>query len=682
MKKSMIKKGLVLAIFVLFVGTSVPLSISSSIAKNNIENNQLKVAKNIIQIREKQGGSTRGNDWWPMFHHDLNHSGCSTSDAPDTNKVEWTFGTEDELFFSSPAVYNDKVYIGSFYGIFYCLDANNGSMIWVFYTGAALDSSPAVYNGKVYFGARYENMTYCLDADNGSMIWSYTIESGIYYSSPAVYNDKVYIGSFGGKLYCLGADNGSMIWNHTIGSGIFSSPAISDGKVYIGSYYDNKMVCLNADNGSMIWNYTTGNYVLSSPAVVNGKVYIGSGDNKVYCMDADNGSIIWDYTTGDRVYSSPAVCNSKVYFGSHDSKLYCLYADNGSIIWNYQTGDEIRSSPAIADGKVYFGSEDNNAYCLDENNGSLIWNYTTGRPVDSSPAICNGKVYIGSNDGKVYCFVNQPPETPSDPDPQNGATNIYADIKLRWTSGDPDDNDTVYYDIYLGTDQDPPFKERIGPYPANLTRITYDPELLKYSTHYYWKIIADDKWKTSEGPIWNFTTYLYPPNANFTYNPINPTNEDIIQFNDTSTDPDGTIVKWFWNFGDHYLSDLQNPIHRYYKSGSYNASLTVMDNYGANDTYGIVINISDAVGLITELQKKWNIIGLPYNTYLVKEDVIIRNNSINYTWQEAVDEDIILDFIYSWNRTSQTYIISDTFNPGYGYWMYAYYDCILLRPTN
>jgi len=41
-----------------------------------------------------------------------------------------------------------------------------------------------------------------------------------------------------------------------------------------------------------------------------------------------------------------------------------------------------------------------------------------------------------------------------------------------------------------------------------------------------------------------------PPTANFTYSPTSPTTADTITFTDTSTDADGTIVDWLWNFGD------------------------------------------------------------------------------------------------------------------------------------
>jgi PKD repeat protein len=70
------------------------------------------------------------------------------------------------------------------------------------------------------------------------------------------------------------------------------------------------------------------------------------------------------------------------------------------------------------------------------------------------------------------------------------------------------------------------------------------------------------------------------PTADFTFTPDNPTTKENVYFTDTSIDPDGIIVSRWWNFGDGYYSDLQNPVHCFYSDGSYNVELIVTDNDG------------------------------------------------------------------------------------------------------
>jgi PKD repeat protein len=73
------------------------------------------------------------------------------------------------------------------------------------------------------------------------------------------------------------------------------------------------------------------------------------------------------------------------------------------------------------------------------------------------------------------------------------------------------------------------------------------------------------------------------PKANFTYSPQNPNTSDIIQFTDTSTDSDGTIVGWSWKFGDGNTSTNKNPTCRYTNNGLYIVTLNVTDDDGADD---------------------------------------------------------------------------------------------------
>lgn len=52
-------------------------------------------------------------------------------------------------------------------------------------------------------------------------------------------------------------------------------------------------------------------------------------------------------------------------------------------------------------------------------------------------------------------------------------------------------------------------------------------------------------------------------------------------FTDESTDDDGTIVAWDWDFGDGNISTSQNPSHTYAAEGAFEVTLTVTDNDGA-----------------------------------------------------------------------------------------------------
>jgi GH18 family chitinase len=60
---------------------------------------------------------------------------------------------------------------------------------------------------------------------------------------------------------------------------------------------------------------------------------------------------------------------------------------------------------------------------------------------------------------------------------------------------------------------------------------------------------------------------------------------DVIYFDGSgSSDSDGTIVQYDWNFGDGNTGSSINPTHTYSADGSYTVSLTVTDDEGATDS--------------------------------------------------------------------------------------------------
>ncbi|MGD9115896.1 MAG: PKD domain-containing protein [Dehalococcoidia bacterium] len=84
------------------------------------------------------------------------------------------------------------------------------------------------------------------------------------------------------------------------------------------------------------------------------------------------------------------------------------------------------------------------------------------------------------------------------------------------------------------------------------------------------------------------------PTADFSYTPAAPTTDDAILFSDSSTDSDGSLIAWDWDFGDGTTATTQNPTHSYSAAGSYVVALTVTDDSGATDTK--VVNLTVAAG--------------------------------------------------------------------------------------
>lgn len=91
------------------------------------------------------------------------------------------------------------------------------------------------------------------------------------------------------------------------------------------------------------------------------------------------------------------------------------------------------------------------------------------------------------------------------------------------------------------------------------------------------------------------------PSAFFDFSILEPkVNEEIIFNAASSTDPDGNIVLYEWNFGDlstdsgRASSTQATTTHSYLLAGTYNISLTVFDNSNAASTYALPLSVASS----------------------------------------------------------------------------------------
>ena len=69
---------------------------------------------------------------WPMYRHDPQRTGYSTSAAPSTLRSLWNFTTYGSGWVtSSPSIADGKVFVGSNDSSLYVLNEGTGSVAWV-----------------------------------------------------------------------------------------------------------------------------------------------------------------------------------------------------------------------------------------------------------------------------------------------------------------------------------------------------------------------------------------------------------------------------------------------------------------------------------------------------------------------------------------------------------------------
>lgn len=101
----------------------------------------------------------------------------------------------------------------------------------------------------------------------------------------------------------------------------------------------------------------------------------------------------------------------------------------------------------------------------------------------------------------------------------------------------------------------------------------------------------------------------HPPTASFTHSPSMPDVNETTTFNASlSSDPDGYIIRYEWDFGDGNYANETNPIttHAYTAEGTYAVVLTVIDNATATQKMMDTFNTTEVPHLWYEQRSSYS----------------------------------------------------------------------------
>ncbi len=356
--------------------------------------------------------------------------------------LKWKFDGKAESY-SSPVIFQDKIYIGSEDHFLYALYLETGKIAWKFKTAGAVNSSPIVFDQRICFGSM-DGYYYALDARTGKLVWKFKtggehkigrnglwgMQPDMFYmedpfdffiSSPIAHDNgetkTIYFGSSDGNLYALDAANGNLRWKYPTGGAVRTTPLLYEGTIYIGSW-DQYVYAIDAQSGNLDWKFKTKsdeeNHLLegiqASISAADGFVFVGSRDGYLYALDAKKGNIAWQYSTWPSWITTTSVDrNGNIFLTSSDSRLLVgLDVATGAEKLRYQTKGYNFSPVLIDQDKLYFGDFTGKLYVLDRITGSCSGFFETdGRKQNkkrllNSAGILEFQYLLGKRDPSLY----------------------------------------------------------------------------------------------------------------------------------------------------------------------------------------------------------------------------------------------------------------------------------------
>jgi quinohemoprotein ethanol dehydrogenase len=271
---------------------------------------------------------------WPKYMHDLANSGHSgetgiSSSNAASLKTKWTFQAGTFKISGSPSVATvhgvSRLYIGSWSGVFYALNAVSGKQIWSF---------------QVDLVGRCNAAKGCRIGSSAQV-------------DPT--NNLVFFGAANGYLYALNASNGKLVWKKLLGKSndgyeIWSSPVLYNGNIYVGVASGGDDPCVvgrvdtyNELDGTPVWSFST----LDQSTCPQGTC-VGAAVWSTVAIDTSNG-IVYASTGNPGASCAPASKNAALYPDS----VIALSASTGALLNYFQAksdddnDDDFGASPVL-----------------------------------------------------------------------------------------------------------------------------------------------------------------------------------------------------------------------------------------------------------------------------------------------------------------------------------------------
>lgn len=339
---------------------------------------------------------------WSMYQASPGHNAILNGPAQG---FSWSFNSQGHIA-GALSLVNGTLYMDSFDGRLYALDAKTGKLKWDYQTNNKLMNAPIVSQGVVVVGSGSNDV---LTAKPTQTVWSDPGRDGV---------------------YGISAATGKLLWAHmTVGEDM-PTPALVGNLLTFGNG-NNVIQALDIGTGKVVWRTPVqGVTTMSSTAAWRGRIYLVAGESphssiippvQTYALDAATGKILWKAPYGD-ADDSPVIGQGRIYVeGSTTLKgvpapnavntVDALNARTGQLVWSYtsQHGNSITMGEEASAGTYVQGvlyqslPQEHELVAFDAATGKILWKVPTHGPVKMSPLVWHGQVLFG--DGAGYFYV-------------------------------------------------------------------------------------------------------------------------------------------------------------------------------------------------------------------------------------------------------------------------------------
>lgn len=358
-----------------------------------VTSDSIRVSEQLIGGEPKRwGGVSLKETYYTSDNSSYARPDFSVNKSYPRVQRSWSAATGKGIY-SSPVVYENKVYVGDDLGFLTCFALKDGKHKWEFKTDARIVGTPAAADGVVVFGSADANI-YGINAKSGKLMWKHASSKAVL-GAVTIEKGIAYIGGSNGSFYAIYIRSGKLRWEFTGVKGyIETRPLIYDGKVLFGAW-DNNLYALDKATGKKLWSWDANlTRMHFSPAAVwpvaaDGRVFVTAPDRMMSAINATTGETLWR-TNQSVVRETIGLSDDKqrLYSKTMQDSLVCYAASSEpKELWACNVGfgyEHAPSMPVEKDGVVFGSTRSGLIFAVDAFTGKLLWKHKVGNSLIST----------------------------------------------------------------------------------------------------------------------------------------------------------------------------------------------------------------------------------------------------------------------------------------------------------
>lgn len=262
-------------------------------------------------------------------------------------------------------------------------------------------------NGRRYFTS-FSGKLYCIDDNNGEVLWAVKVGTGN--ASWEILTDEKNVYMFNQHMYAVDKISGEIVWENPDNLKHSKCTMAINAKYIYRCNSDGFVFCMDKASGEIVWrfgdNLYGGNCILVSENVLFVTAAV-KGFGKLYMLNAFTGELISVVDMEMGCTRRPLITGNLIYLGNGLGEVKCYELSEEYTLtekYSYKFDSSVTTQITLDGDFLWFATEKGYLYCLDKGTGEEQMKKKKVGAVPRWLSIHEGGVLVLSDKGQIEYF--------------------------------------------------------------------------------------------------------------------------------------------------------------------------------------------------------------------------------------------------------------------------------------